>query len=116
MTFATLMSRDAGILAVSDGVLVLSTFLSVAFIKVLHRFRLPYAGGIYALQLLWYVGLLYGVIEWIQVRYVFRLTQRMALGPVWLLCAALARDDHEGAQLLVGERHHVGHFYQDDAP
>lgn len=33
-TFATLISRDAQMLALSDGIMVLSTFLCVPFIKV----------------------------------------------------------------------------------
>ncbi|WFD05575.1 sterol O-acyltransferase [Malassezia vespertilionis] len=68
MTFAVLMSRDLGMLALSDAVLVGGTFLCVPIVKCMTRSYLRYQNGIYLLQYCLYVVILGAVIRWITVR------------------------------------------------
>lgn len=108
MTFASLMSRDAGILALSDAVLVLSTFLCVPLVRAMHRYHWRYGHRVVYVQYVWHVVLLAAVIRWMRVRYVTHSRpQRLALGPVGILRAACHGDDHESTQLSVHQRHHV---------
>lgn len=75
MTFATLMSRDAMILALSDAVLVGSTFITVPFVKILHKYRCRFQGRLVAFLWLMHCMLIGTVVTWTRVRYVASLTQ-----------------------------------------
>lgn len=68
LTFASLFSRDAAVLAISDGILVGSLFLCVPFAKALKRgwFRYWPAGTI--LQHSWQAAMLGCVIKWARYR------------------------------------------------
>ncbi|WFC96596.1 sterol O-acyltransferase [Malassezia brasiliensis] len=67
-TFATLMSRDAMILALSDAVLVGSTFVTVPFVKILHKYRWRFQGCLVALLWLMHCVLIATVVTWTRVR------------------------------------------------
>lgn len=66
MTFASLFSRDAFMLMLSDAVLVLHLFLCVPIIKLAHRFNAFRTAQ--TIQYAWEAALLYGVIQWTQYR------------------------------------------------
>lgn len=70
LAFAAMMSRDGGMLAISDAVLVLSTFAVVPLVKVLHHYRVRYGAAFFPVQLAWYLALVVGVTKWTYVRYV----------------------------------------------
>lgn len=68
LTFANLLYRDAGVLALSDGVLVSSLFLCVPYVKALKRgwFRYWPAGALF--QHAWQGAMLACVIKWARYR------------------------------------------------
>ncbi|SPO41356.1 related to acyl-CoA sterol acyltransferase [Pseudozyma flocculosa] len=68
MTFATLFSRDARMLALSDAVLIASTFICVPFIKVCKRGWVRYWPTAVVFQHLWQSALLFAVIKWARYR------------------------------------------------
>ncbi|KDN48229.1 hypothetical protein K437DRAFT_284167 [Tilletiaria anomala UBC 951] len=68
LTFATLFSRDAKILAISDGILVGHLFLCVPFIGITQRGWIPYSTGLIYLQHLWQAVMLAAVIKWTHFR------------------------------------------------
>ncbi|KAN0063718.1 Sterol O-acyltransferase 2 (Sterol-ester synthase 2) [Thecaphora frezii] len=68
MTFATLFSKDARILALSDAVLIASTFICVPFVKVCQKGLLRYWPVAVWLQHLWQSALLFAVIKWARYR------------------------------------------------
>lgn len=68
LTFATLFSRDAFVLALSDGALVLSTFVCVPFALVLKRGWARYWPTLVWLQHAWQAALLGCVIQWTHYR------------------------------------------------
>ncbi|GAC97889.1 sterol O-acyltransferase [Pseudozyma hubeiensis SY62] len=68
MTFATLFSRDAWMLALSDGVLIGSLFICVPFAKVCKRGWVRYWPTAVVFQHLWQAALLGAVIKWARYR------------------------------------------------
>ena len=68
MTFATLFSKDAWMLALSDGVLIASLFLCVPFAKVCRQGWLRYWPTAVFLQHLWQSAMLFVVIKWARYR------------------------------------------------
>ena len=68
LTFATLFSRDAGMLALSDGILIGSLFLCVPFAKVCKRGWVRYWPTAVVFQHLWQATLLGLVIKWARYR------------------------------------------------
>ncbi|KAI3623186.1 ARE2 [Malassezia furfur] len=69
MTFASLMSRDAMMLALSDAVLVSGTFVTVPCVKILHKYRFRYQGRQIIFLWLWHCVMIGMVIAWTRVRY-----------------------------------------------
>ena len=111
LSLALLMSRDLANLALSDLVLVGHTFLAVTVVKASLLLRIRNLVPIYLLQAVWYIGMLISVVVWARFRYVhirlYALTQRVALDPVRLLCAALDCPNHENPQLPHSQRRNV---------
>lgn len=70
LTFWTLFSKDAIVLALSDGVLVGSLFLCVPFAKVLEHGWFRYWPSLIWVQHTWQACLLAGVIKWARYRCV----------------------------------------------
>lgn len=68
MTFATLFSKDAWMLALSDGVLISSLFICVPFAKVCRRGWVRYWPTAVIFQHLWQTALLGLVIKWARYR------------------------------------------------
>ncbi len=68
LTFATLFSKDAEILALSDAVLVGSLFICVPFAQVAKRGWLPYSRALIVLQHLWQALMLGAVVKWTHFR------------------------------------------------
>lgn len=68
LTFATLFSKDAIVLAISDGVLVASTFVCVPFAYVLKKGWCRYWPTLIWLQHTWQALLLAAVIRWTHYR------------------------------------------------
>ncbi|ETS64350.1 hypothetical protein PaG_01197 [Moesziomyces aphidis] len=68
LTFATLFSRDAWILAISDGVLIGSLFICVPFANVCRRGWVRYWPTAVTFQHLWQATLLGLVIKWARYR------------------------------------------------
>lgn len=68
LTFATLFSKDAGVLALSDGVLVGSLFLCVPYAKGLKRGWFRYSPTGLILQHAWQGAILACVIKWARYR------------------------------------------------
>ena len=68
--FATLFSRDAITLALSDAVLVLSTGLCVPFIKAVQKGWIRYYWTGVVLQHIWQATLLAIAVTWTFNRYV----------------------------------------------
>ncbi|SOV01898.1 related to acyl-CoA sterol acyltransferase [Ustilago sp. UG-2017a] len=68
MTFATLFSEDAWMLALSDGVLIGSLFICVPFAKVCRRGWVRYWPTAVVFQHLWQTALLGLVIKWARYR------------------------------------------------
>ncbi|PWN50101.1 MBOAT-domain-containing protein [Violaceomyces palustris] len=68
LSFATLFSKDAGILALSDAVLIASTFICVPFAKVCQKGWVRYWPTAVAFQHLWQATLLGVVIKWARYR------------------------------------------------
>ena len=68
LTFATLFSRDAWMLALSDGVLITSLFICVPFANVCRRGWVRYWPTAVVFQHLWQAGLLGAVIKWARYR------------------------------------------------
>ncbi|WFD00516.1 sterol O-acyltransferase [Malassezia yamatoensis] len=68
MTFASLMSRDAIMLALSDGVIVGATFFWVFMVKAMYRYKLRYAKRVVFLLYLYHALMLTSVISWSQYR------------------------------------------------
>ncbi|EST07172.1 Membrane bound O-acyl transferase, MBOAT [Kalmanozyma brasiliensis GHG001] len=68
MTFATLFSRDAWMLALSDGVLIGSLFICVPFANVCRRGWVRYWPTAVVFQHLWQTTLLGIVIKWARYR------------------------------------------------
>jgi sterol O-acyltransferase len=68
MTFATLFSKDAKILALSDAVLVGSLFLCVPFAQIAQKGLLPYSKCLVYFQHLWQAAMLGAVIKWTHFR------------------------------------------------
>lgn len=64
LAFASLFSRDAKTLALSDGLMVLSTGLCVPFIKVIQRGWIRYWPLGATLQYFWLTATLVGAITW----------------------------------------------------
>lgn len=69
MTLASVFSRDAKILIVSDALLVLSLFVCVPYIKFVKFLGVP-SRYIAPLQYLWEIGLLLAVVAWARYRCV----------------------------------------------
>ncbi|WFD44577.1 sterol O-acyltransferase [Malassezia psittaci] len=69
MTFASLMSRDAIMLALSDAVIVGATFFCVLMVKVMYKYKLRYAKRVVFLLYLYHALMLTSVISWSQYRY-----------------------------------------------
>lgn len=67
LTLAALFSRDAKILIASDATLILSTFLCVPYIKLLHMSRLT-SRYVSLIQYTWELAVLVIVIAWVQYR------------------------------------------------
>ncbi|CEH15903.1 sterol o-acyltransferase [Ceraceosorus bombacis] len=68
LAFATLFSKDAGVLVLSDAALVGSTFICVPFAIMLKRGWFSYWPSLIWLQHAWQSVLLGGVIKWTQYR------------------------------------------------
>lgn len=68
LTFATLFSRDAIALIISDAVLCGSTFICVPFALVLKHGWASYWPTLIWLQHAWQAALLFAVIRWTQYR------------------------------------------------
>ncbi|CBQ70133.1 related to acyl-CoA sterol acyltransferase [Sporisorium reilianum SRZ2] len=68
LTFATLFSRDAWMLALSDGVLIASLFICVPFAKVCRRGWVRYWPTAVVFQHVWQAALLGVVIKWARYR------------------------------------------------
>jgi len=68
MTFATLFSRDAWVLLLSDATLCASTFICVPFALVLKRGWVSYWPTLIWAQHAWQAALLFSVIRWTQYR------------------------------------------------
>ena len=69
MTFASLMSRDAMMLALSDAVLVSGTFVTVPCVKILHKYRFRYQGRQIIFLWLWHCVMIGMVIAWTCLLY-----------------------------------------------
>lgn len=78
LTFATLFSRDAVVLALSDGALVASLFLCVPFAKILVNGWCRYWPTLIWVQHTWQACLLAAVIKWAHYRYVCSCPERCA--------------------------------------
>lgn len=68
LTFATLLSKDAGVLALSDGILVGSLFLCVPFAKALKHGWIRYWPTGSIIQHAWQGAMLGCVIKWARYR------------------------------------------------
>ncbi|TKY87998.1 hypothetical protein EX895_003094 [Sporisorium graminicola] len=68
LTFATLFSKDAWMLALSDGVLIASLFICVPFANVCRRGWVRYWPTAVVFQHLWQAALLGAVIKWARYR------------------------------------------------
>ncbi|KIS66357.1 uncharacterized protein UMAG_05355 [Mycosarcoma maydis] len=68
LTFATLFSKDAWMLALSDGVLIASLFICVPFAKVCRSGWVRYWPTAVVFQHLWQAALLGAVIKWARYR------------------------------------------------
>lgn len=70
LTFATLFSKDARVLAISDGVLIGSTFICVLFGKLLQKGWLRYWPTLIWVQHAWQAAMLGAVVKWTRYRLV----------------------------------------------
>lgn len=99
LAFAAMFSRHAGMLALSDGVLVLSTSFCVLFARLLQKRRINYYGAGLAIQHTFQALVLATAVTWTFHRFVAQLhvlllsflprSQTMAMGAVRLPHASL---------------------------
>jgi sterol O-acyltransferase len=109
MVFATLFTRDAKTLAISDAVLVCSTFVCVPFVKALQKGYIQYYyTGQTILHIYQMITLALAIQwtfnrEWPWVRVAFFSFSpdilTIYLGAIWLLYSAHPRDAYENLLL-----------------
>jgi sterol O-acyltransferase len=86
LTFATLFSKDAIVLAISDGVLVASLFLCLPFVWVLKKGWCRYWPTLIWLQHAWQALLLGCVVKWTHYRCVGNAMSNYTIPLTHLLC------------------------------